>query len=298
MIIKHPGVIAHRRARWRGDPLNRKKYGPQACGDLRRLPRQFESWPAMTDPLGLDIRHPAWEQVPQLRALWKQAFADTDAFLDAFFTEAFAPERCLCAWDGEPCAMVYWFSMEAYGQKYAYLYAGATEKSHRGKGIFPALLRWAHRLLEKEGYAGTVLMPAPGLEDYYSALGYVPFGGVRETEAAGGKKLPVRLVSPEEFAHLRPLADGGLALQGPMLRFLYTQADFYAGEGFTAAVSREAPGYLLEYLGEEAELPGLICALGLEKALVRTPGKGRLSGMFRPLRPDAQCPTWLGFPLD
>ena len=68
----------------------------------------------------MNINHPISEQIPQLRILWKEAFGDSDNFLDIFYSTAFSPERCLCATIGcELAAMAYWFDCEDY----AYIYA-------------------------------------------------------------------------------------------------------------------------------------------------------------------------------
>ena len=37
------------------------------------------------------IKPPSKEEIPQLRTLWQEAFGDSDAFLDIFFSNAFAP---------------------------------------------------------------------------------------------------------------------------------------------------------------------------------------------------------------
>ena len=42
------------------------------------------------------IKSPETRHIPQLRQLWKEAFGDTDDFLDVFFSVAFAPERSRC----------------------------------------------------------------------------------------------------------------------------------------------------------------------------------------------------------
>ena len=48
--------------------------------------------------------------LPALRALWQQAFHDSDSFLDRFFHTAFSPARSrLAAVDGVIAAALYWF---------------------------------------------------------------------------------------------------------------------------------------------------------------------------------------------
>ena len=46
------------------------------------------------------IDHPTDAEISGLRQLWKEAFGDTDGFLDAFFSTGFSPERCLYAGEG------------------------------------------------------------------------------------------------------------------------------------------------------------------------------------------------------
>ena len=54
------------------------------------------------------IKQPAKEQIPQLRKLWQEAFGDTDAFLDIFFSAAFDAERCRCVMtQGQVAAALY-----------------------------------------------------------------------------------------------------------------------------------------------------------------------------------------------
>ena len=85
--------------------------------------------------------YPTAAQIPGLRALWKEAFEDTDLFLDAFFDRGFHPRRCRCITEqGAVLAALYWFEVNCGRQKYAYLYAVATAKSHRGRGLFGILL--------------------------------------------------------------------------------------------------------------------------------------------------------------
>ena len=49
------------------------------------------------------------EDVPQLKALWKQAFGDDDALIDAFFRRLYTPEQVLvCREEGQVAAMACW----------------------------------------------------------------------------------------------------------------------------------------------------------------------------------------------
>ena len=70
----------------------------------------------------MTIDQPSQHQLPQLRQLWKEAFADGDAFLDSFFRVGYAPERCRClTLEDQVCAVLYWFDAQFEDQKIAYL---------------------------------------------------------------------------------------------------------------------------------------------------------------------------------
>ena len=47
----------------------------------------------------MNIKSPKNADIPALRSLWKEAFGDTDDFLDVFFSAAFADERAMCVTD-------------------------------------------------------------------------------------------------------------------------------------------------------------------------------------------------------
>ena len=69
----------------------------------------------------MTIDMPKAEQISGLRQLWKEAFGDSDAFLDSFFAIAFSPERCRCVTeDGRPVAALYWFDCGYQGENLAY----------------------------------------------------------------------------------------------------------------------------------------------------------------------------------
>ena len=110
-------------------------------------------------------KHPKMQDIPALRALWKEAFGDTDAFLDDFFDTCFATKRCLCTMDGEKAAaMCYWLDCFREGKPIAYLYAVATAIPYRGEGLCRSLLGQARAILQEQGYAGILLVPGtPGL---------------------------------------------------------------------------------------------------------------------------------------
>ena len=99
--------------------------------------------------------YPVLHQIPQLRKLWKEAFGDSDVFLDAFFAYGFSPRRCRCITKGDTVVSVlYWFEVTYRHQRFAYLYAVATAADYRGQGLFSALLADTVQVLTAEGFDG------------------------------------------------------------------------------------------------------------------------------------------------
>lgn len=231
----------------------------------------------------MNLDHPTPLQVPQLRALWKEAFGDTDAFLDHFYSKAFSPERCLCASvDGEVAAMAYWFDCE----EYAYIYAVATAKKYRGKGISHALMDRIHQILTDSGYAGCILVPGEeGLRQFYRGMGYENCGGVREFDAEAGDPLPLRKLEVQEYAALRRayLPRGGVVQEGVNLDFLAGWAEFYeAPNALAAAIWEDGKLLVLDLLGDVQQAPGIAAALGADTGWFRAPGESPFA-MHRPL---------------
>ena len=203
------------------------------------------------------IDFPKKEQVPALRQLWKEAFGDSDAFLDHFFATAFACRRCRVLADGdEAAAALYWFDCEAYGEKYAYLYAVATAEHRRGQGLCRALMEDTEKFLVARGYAGVILVPGDaGLSKMYGKMGYVHFGG-RENVATE-KTESLTKVDTACYAALRRnlLPPGGVIQEKENLAFLEGLADFFAGEDAVVTVSRET-GEILERLEKGQSFSG------------------------------------------
>ncbi len=250
----------------------------------------------------MNINHPTASQTAALRALWQEAFQDPDAFLDSFFTCAYAPERCLCMeQDDHIAAAAYWFDCETDGGRAAYIYAVATTRRCRHRGLCHTLMAEIHRLLASAGYCGSLLVPGnAALETLYASMGYEHFGGIREVScAAGDAPVPLRAVDAGEYARLRRgfLPGGGVVQEGENLAFLSCHAGLYAGDDFLLAASREKNRlWGAELLGNTGAAPGILRALGADTGVFRTPGSTPFA-MYRPLTA-APAPTYFGFAFD
>lgn len=248
--------------------------------------------------------YPAPAQIPMLRALWKEAFADTDDFLDAFFRTGFHPRRCRCITEKEAVtAALYWFEVTCRGQRFAYLYAVATAKKHRGRGLFSALLEDTKSILTDAGFDGILLVPeTEALGRMYEKFGFLPCTFLREqTVEAGAQKLPIRQISADSYSLLRRqmLPEDAVLQEGEMLPFLSTQYSFWAGQGWLA-LGQSDDGKLIcrEFLGDERAMPGFLRSLGVPCGHFRCPGTQRPFAWLLPLQPHCVRPSYFGLALD
>ena len=184
----------------------------------------------------MTIDFPKESHIPGLRALWKEAFGDTDAFLDSFYSTGFSLYRCLCIREGsQPLAALYWFDCHWQDKRLAYVYAVATAKSHRGQGLCHKLMKRAHTFLLQLGYSGVVLVPAKKeLFSFYEEMGYQCFGGITQWTETSGQPAVLKAISYKEYCEARCacLDEGAVLQSGATMRFLSTYASFYQGEDF------------------------------------------------------------------
>ena len=251
------------------------------------------------------IDRPREAQIPALRRLWREAFGDTEAFLDLFWQSAYSHDRCRCVTvNGDVAAALYWFSCRYDDRPIAYLYAVATAKDYRGQGICRRLMADTHRHLAEEGFRGAILVPGEeGLFRFYERMGYRICSSVRTLRCdAFAAPSSLRPVSLEEYAlqRRRFLPRGGVLQEGENLLFLEKLSGFYVGEDFVLAAHRE--GDLLigdELLGNSASAPAAVHALGCRRGILRTAGDERPFAMYLPLDDGAAAPpAYFGLAFD
>lgn len=243
--------------------------------------------------------HPEKHHLPLLKALWAEAFGDSENEIQNFFRTAFCPARCLCIPKSEQmAAAAYWLDCSDGQRKFAYLYAVATAGTYRRQGLCHSLLSQLHDLLTTRGYDGVILVPAEGLSPFYHAMGYRFFGGTETLSCQAATPTSLRSISSAEYALLRRqfLPEGGVIQEKEHLAYLETFAQFYRGEGFLLAACRKENQIQGELLGNTANAPAVVAALGGRQGLFRCPGRGELA-MFRPLT-TATAPGYFGLAFD
>lgn len=248
--------------------------------------------------------YPQLHQIPQLRKLWKEAFGDSDALLDAFFTCGFHPRRCRCITEnGCVVSVLYWFEVTCRNQRFAYLYAVATAASCRGRGLFSALLADTKQVLTAKGFDGILLVPEnEALSRMYEKFGFALSATVDcITVSAGEIPAAVEEIGPETFAALRRkmLPEGGVLQEGEILTFLASQYRFWTGAGWLAA-GQVYDGRLIcqEFLGDRNAAKGLVRALGASAGVFRMPGKTVPFAWILPLRGGCERPAYFALALD
>jgi predicted N-acetyltransferase YhbS len=250
----------------------------------------------------MTVDYPLQSQTEDLRTLWKEAFGDEDAFLDIFYTHGFQFDRCRCITEnGKVVAALYWFDCILSGRPVAYLYAVATDKHHRGKGLCRTLLENTHHHLKYLGYDGCILVPGDeGLARMYEKMGYASCTCIREFScAAAAEPVILRQIGAEEYCRLRRqfLPERGVIQEGDGITFFQNIAHFYAGEDFLAAVSRDEPSHIAELLGNPDAAPGILAALHLTKGNFRAPGEEKSFAMYYPMS-DLPAPGYFGLAFD
>ena len=242
--------------------------------------------------------------IAELGQLWQEAFGDSDDTVKAFFATGFSPDRCHYLTEkGEIVSALYWFDCTLEEKKLAYIYAVATKKDCRGRGLATRLMEETHNILREKGYAGAILVPGEkNLFSYYEKLGYRTATKVEEFSAvATDSPVCISEITPEKYAAQRRkyLPQSGVRQEGATLSYFATYAKFYQGEDFLFSATREKDALRVhEFLGNADCCGNILCALSCKNGQFRAPGSGRTFAMFLPLQTDCPAPGYFGLALD
>ncbi len=237
------------------------------------------------------------------KALWQEAFGDTDAFLDGFFTTGFSPSHCQCLYQNHRlAAALYWFDCDWQDKKLAYLYAVATKKSLQGQGLCRSLMEATHTRLSREGYAGAVLVPGnDGLAGMYEKFGYCTFSFAQKQEFLPAEPVPVKEITPAEYTALRKvfLPEDAVLQEKLAFDFLGKFCRFYRTKDALFCLSRQDHTLnFQEFLGDPSLLPGITAAMRAEKAVARVSDDRTPFAMYRSFTGDDATPGYFSLPMD
>jgi len=199
---------------------------------------------------------------------------------------------------------LYWFDCFFEEKKIAYIYAVATLKAYRGKGLCSSLMEDMHRHAAMLGYIGTILVPGSGtLFNFYEKLGYSTCSYISEFIcSASDNTTELRKLDTHEYARLRRafLPTNGVIQENENLRFLQAQAEFYLGNGFLMAARREKDKLNgIELLGDTKAAPSAVRSLGCTEGRFRAPGTDKPFAMYRALTEGTpSTPSYFGLAFD
>ena len=129
--------------------------------------------------------------ISQIVALWGEAFGDSRESVEEFFRTFPNCLSYVAEEDGEVLAMVHGLpQILSPDTKAVYLYAVATAKAHRGKGLCRKLMAFAEADLQSRGFAACVLTPGePSLFGFYEKLAYETAFFRHRTPFSGGRPI-------------------------------------------------------------------------------------------------------------
>lgn len=133
-------------------------------------------------------------------SLWSETFGDSREAVEGFFA---AFPHCIsyvAVENGQVVAMAHALpQLLSPDTKAAYLYAVATDKNHRGRGLCRTLMAFAETDLKARGFGACVLTPGePSLFRFYENLGYQTEFFRHRTAFEGGSP-----ISLQEYARRR-----------------------------------------------------------------------------------------------
>jgi len=252
----------------------------------------------------MKIDFPVPKQGMELAGLWQEAFGDSMEFIEGFFCTGYSPSRCRCLTvDNKIAAALYWFEVTYAGQRFAYLYAVATARAHRGKGLCRTLMEDTHAHLKLRGYDGVLLVPqTEALRQMYRKMGYRDCTAIREFACeAPGDPVALRRIDRDEYAEARRafLPADSVVQEDENIAYLEMMAFFYRGDKFLLAARREGNHlFCPEILGDISAAPGILAALNCASGTFRTPGAGMDFAMFLALEENARAPGYFGLAFD
>lgn len=130
----------------------------------------------------MDIRLLEKGDIPLAKALWKQAFDDTDVFIDWYFANKVLPGQSIGIFDRGLISVLHMLpftvSVQHRALPSAFIAGAATDNSRRGEGLMRTLLRESLALMMRRGILMTHLYPFN--HGFYERLGWAAYSHVRK----------------------------------------------------------------------------------------------------------------------
>lgn len=139
-----------------------------------------------------DIRLLLEDERPLAKALWKEAFSDTDAFIDWYFANKLSAGSSLCMFDGGKLISIahmipYTIRIQGKPIQSAFIAGVATALSRRGEGLMRTMLLESLGLLRARGIFITHLYPFS--HAFYEKFGWTAYSRVSRQMVGAARRL-------------------------------------------------------------------------------------------------------------
>lgn len=120
------------------------------------------------------IRYGGAEYIDGIKNLWAEAFGDSVDQIEKYLRNMYCEKDILLyVEDDEVCAMASMLGVSSKNIKGRYIYAVATAKKYRGRGICKKLMSRIEEEIKARGEEFSILVPAEkSLFEFYKKLGY------------------------------------------------------------------------------------------------------------------------------
>ncbi len=209
----------------------------------------------------MDIRLLEIDDIPQAKALWKEAFSDSDAFIDWYFENKILPGSSLGLFDKGLACVVHMIPhrvrVQGRALESAFIAGAATSVKRRGEGLMRTMLLESLRLMKQRGIVMTHLYPFK--HSFYENFGWATYSYVQNKTAKEACYDPeAEVVGTADLKLLAPLYDTFMrALDGYIIRsereWRWRLEELWADGGKAVLLKNDGKpsAYMLYYNGEE-----------------------------------------------
>jgi predicted acetyltransferase len=198
------------------------------------------------------------------KVLWKEAFNDSDAFIDWYFKNKVLPGHSLGMFDGGLISVVhlipYRVSVQGRPFESMFIAGAATAKHRQGEGLMRTLLLKALWLMKERRILITYLYPFK--HSFYEKFGWTAYSYVYKKSTAAAKRSAKSIViETDDYRILNPIYRKMMSFfDGYVIRgqreWQWRLSELAADGGKTAVLvkNNEATAYMLYYGGKTAEI--------------------------------------------
>ncbi len=197
------------------------------------------------------------EDMPEAKALWKEAFSDSDAFIEWYFKNKVLPGNSLGLYDGGLVSVLhmipYTIRMQGKPVKSLMIAGAATKRERRGEGHMRELLLEALAEMRSRGIFVTHLYPFK--HSFYERFGWETVTHVhRNTVTEAPPRRSIEVIETDDFLALEPIYNrmmrgfDGFVLRSS-LEWRWRMGELKADGGCAAVLIRAdaAVAYMLFY---------------------------------------------------